>query len=385
MRFGIFMAPFHAHQGQNPTLALQRDLETVKLLDELGYDEAWFGEHHSAATETIASPEIFCAYAAPQTRRIKLGTGVISLPYHNPLWVADRAILLDHLTRGRFMLGIGPGVLATDAAMIGLDPGGLRQALVEDLPVLMHLLRSEEPLSVRTDRYELVDARCQLDAYSDFDTALTSMFTPSGPMLAGRFGLGLLQLSGMSEEGMSILPRHWEVMEAQSRKYGTVVDRSKWRVVGIMHLAESRDQAVEDVRFGLNEYFDYSQQTLGAAPERAGKTFDSRLEWATGSGNALVGTPQDAIEKIGQLLDASGGVGAFLFWGVEWASPEATRRSYELFARHVMPVFQGTTRRLDLARKWSVENNSRLRTMSRAGLDRFLKEHEEELQGSSGS
>ena len=122
LRFGIFMAPFHVPTGQNPTYAYARDVATIQLLDQLGYDEAWIGEHHSGGVELIPSPEIFIAHVAAQTRSIKLGTGVISLPYHNPLWVADRMILLDHLTRGRVMMGVGPGALPTDAAMIGIDP-----------------------------------------------------------------------------------------------------------------------------------------------------------------------------------------------------------------------------------------------------------------------
>ncbi len=121
LRFGIFMAPFHP-PGENPTLALERDLELIQHLDRLGWDEAWIGEHHSAGTEIIASPEIFIAVAAERTRHIKLGTGVISVSYHNPLWVAERAVLLDHLTRGRFMLGLGPGSLPTDAAMVAPRP-----------------------------------------------------------------------------------------------------------------------------------------------------------------------------------------------------------------------------------------------------------------------
>src|SRR4028119_406104 len=121
LRFGTFLAPFHP-AGENPTLALQRDLELVEHLDRLGYDEAWIGEHHSAGTEIIASPEIFIAAAAERTRHIKLGTGVTSIAYHNPLWVAERMVLLDHLTRGRTMLGCGPGSLPTDSMMLGLTP-----------------------------------------------------------------------------------------------------------------------------------------------------------------------------------------------------------------------------------------------------------------------
>src|SRR3954464_15199155 len=125
MKFGIFLAPFH-RLGDNPPLAIERDFKLIELLDELGYDEAWIGEHHSAGWETIASPEVFIAAAAQRTRQIKLGTGVISLPYHHPLMVANRMILLDHLTEGRVMLGVGPGALVTDALMLGIDPPSQR-------------------------------------------------------------------------------------------------------------------------------------------------------------------------------------------------------------------------------------------------------------------
>ena len=108
LRFGYFVAPFH-RSGTNPTLALQRDLEFVEHLDALGFDEVWFGEHHSAGSEIISSPEIFIAAAAQRAKRIRLGTGVISLAYHNPLWVADRLMLLDHLPHGRVIGGVGPG------------------------------------------------------------------------------------------------------------------------------------------------------------------------------------------------------------------------------------------------------------------------------------
>src|SRR3977135_3301300 len=152
LRFGIFMAPFHP-AGENPTLALQRDLALVEHLDRRGYDEACIGEHHSAGTEIIASPEIFIAAAAERTRHIKLGTGVISVSYHNPLWVAERAVLLDHLTRGRFMLGLGPGSLPTDAAMIGLDQSQTRDLLAEGVDIIMRLLRADEPVTFKNSRW----------------------------------------------------------------------------------------------------------------------------------------------------------------------------------------------------------------------------------------
>ena len=121
MKFGIFMGPFH-RAGENPTLALERDLELVQWLDYLGFDEAWIGEHHSAGWEIISSPEIFIGVAADRTKHIKLGTGVVSLPYHHPFMVANWMTQLDHMTRGRVMLGVGPGALPGDAYMMGIDP-----------------------------------------------------------------------------------------------------------------------------------------------------------------------------------------------------------------------------------------------------------------------
>ncbi|MEH2546045.1 alkanesulfonate monooxygenase SsuD/methylene tetrahydromethanopterin reductase-like flavin-dependent oxidoreductase (luciferase family) [Bradyrhizobium sp. AZCC 2262] len=147
LRFGVFLAPFHK-PGINPTLALQNDLDLVAWLDRLGFDEAWFGEHHSAGTEISASPEIMIAVAAERTRHIKLGTGVVSLSYHNPPWVAERIVLLDHLTRGRTMFGAGPGSLPTDGIMIGVPQSQTRDLLEQSLDVIMRLLAG--PASMRS-------------------------------------------------------------------------------------------------------------------------------------------------------------------------------------------------------------------------------------------
>src|SRR4029079_1015499 len=158
MRFGIFMAPFHP-AGVNPTVLLDGDLELIEHLDRLGYDEAWIGEHHSAGTEIIASPEIFIAAALQRPSTIRLGTGVISASYHNPLWVAERAVQLDHLSKGRFMLGLGPGALPSDADMIVLDMPRTRELLEDAVDIITRLFTSEEPVTFANGRWTLQDAR----------------------------------------------------------------------------------------------------------------------------------------------------------------------------------------------------------------------------------
>lgn len=345
MRFGIFMAPFHCPAGQDPIYALQRDLEVIQLLDRLGYDEAWIGEHHSAGTEIIPDPMLFITYCAPQTRHIKLGTGVLSLPYHNPLLVADRALFCDQLLRGRFMLGLGPGALPGDAAMLGISIEDQRFALEEDTEVLMRLLNGEV-VNHRNSRYHLVDAQTQYRAYSDFDIAVAAIASPTGPRIAGRHGLGLLSIGATAAGGFDVLAHHWDVMEERAAEFGQVADRRSWRLVGPMHLAETREQAIEDVRFGLNDWAHYTQKILAVPHFRAaGETFEERIAWVNESGLGVIGTPDDAIRQIERLdAQSNGGFGAYLLMHHEWANPAATQRHYELFARYVKPRFQGLAR-----------------------------------------
>ncbi|MEP6660386.1 MAG: LLM class flavin-dependent oxidoreductase [Acidimicrobiales bacterium] len=344
LRSGIFMAPFHP-AGENPTLALERDLELVQHLDRLGWDEAWIGEHHSAGSEIIASPEIFIAAAAQRTRHIKLGTGVISVSYHNPLWVAERAVMLDHLTRGRFMLGLGPGSLPTDAAMIGLDQSQTRDLLAEGVDIIMRLLRSDEPVTFKNDRWDLRDARLHLRPYSNplFDVSVAAVASPIGPQLAGKHGIGLLSIGATQAVGFDVLALHWDVMEERAAKFGTSVDRDQWRLVGLMHIAETREQAYRDVEFGIEQWFHYFQ-AVAAFPQMAvgGGNIREMIDFVNDSGLGSVGTVDDAVAQIERLIKQSnGGFGCYMLLAHEWANPVATHRSYELISQHVLPQFQG--------------------------------------------
>jgi limonene 1,2-monooxygenase len=345
MRFGTFMAPFHPPE-HDPTLSLEYDLELIRHMDQLGFDEVWIGEHHSAGSEIIASPEIFIMAAAARTQNIKLGTGVVSLPYHNPLWTAERMVLLDHLTRGRVMLGVGPGALPTDASMLGLEPSQMRPLLEEYMAIVMHLLTSEEPISYKSDRLVLNEARLHLRPYSDplFDIAVAAVASPSGAKLAGKYGAGVLSLGATVAVGMDILAHHWGIQEEVAAQHGHVADRAKWRLVGLMHLAETEAQARAEVEYGIEQWFRYFQN-VAAFPQMAvdGGDLNEMINFVNG-GLGVIGTPDQAIEQIEELIEQSdGGFGAYLTLSHNWANPQATKNSYELFARHVMPRFQGGT------------------------------------------
>ncbi|MDT7675835.1 MAG: limonene 1,2-monooxygenase [Pseudonocardiales bacterium] len=388
LRFGIFLAPFHP-AGENPTLALQRDLRLVEHLDQCGYDEAWIGEHHSAGSEIIASPEIFIAAAAERTKNIKLGTGVTSLSYHNPLWVAERLVLLDHLTRGRVMLGVGPGSLPTDSAMIGLNPTQTRELLETNLDVVMRLLTSDEPVSVDTGTHRLVNAQLHLRPYSDphFDVAVAAVASPTGPRLAGKHGVGLLSIGAtLTSDGFDALAHHWNVMEERAAAFNTTVNRDKWRLVGLMHIAETREQAYKEVEHGIEQWFNYFQK-VAAFPQMdvgSGGDLKAMIDFINESGTGAIGTVEDAKAQVQRLVDQSGGFGAFLLLAHEWANPEATRRSYELIAQHVMPEFQGQAQATRNAKQRASDTRTGHAEQQNLAVAHMTEKYQKELANKAG-
>ena len=334
IRFGIFMPPMHP-TNEDPTLAIHRDFELMELLDNLGYDEAWIGEHHSGGWEIHGSPEVFIAAAAQRTKFIKFGTGVVSTPYHHPYMVAERIRQLDHITRGRLMFGMGPGSLPSDAHMLGVETARVRDLLEESIDPIVRLLNGET-VTQKTDWFSLQDARLQLLSYKEegIEMAVASQVSPTGSRIAGKFGMGLLSLGATSIAGFNALASNWAIAEETAREHGRTVDRKGWRLVGPMHVAETREQARKDVEWGFHRWVDYYRHvaTLPLAPDGV-----DPIQAMIDSGFAVVGTPDDAVEQMERLIERSGGFGAFLHLSGNWADTAATKRSYELFARYVAP------------------------------------------------
>lgn len=356
MRFGIFLAPFH-RVGENPTVALERDLELAELLDRLDFDEAWFGEHHSAGWELIASPELMIAAAAQRTRTIRLGTGVSSLPYHHPFMLADRMVQLDHMTRGRAMFGVGPGALTSDAYMLGIDALTQRQRMDEALGVILRLFRGET-VTMETDWFTMREARLQLAPYTHphMPVAVASTFSPAGPVAAGKHGVGILSVAVSQPGGLISLAKTWEMAQDAADKAGQTISRDDWRLVIPIHLSDSREQAISDVAEGAFRYNkDYFEDTLGR-PADPNNPNDIRA--TAERGGAIIGTPDDAIAAIERMLEMSGGFGAILGLAHEWTTWEKTKYSYELWARYVAPHFQGQLDRIRASQQFVSEHRA---------------------------
>jgi limonene 1,2-monooxygenase len=356
LQFGLFLPPYH-HPKRNPTMALQRDLQHVELLDRLGYSQVWFGEHHSGGFEYIPSPELMMAAAAQRTEQIQLCSGVISLPYHHPLMVADRIVFLDHLTQGRVRIGFGPGALVADSQMMGMDYNLLRPRMEESLDAILELLDTPGPVNRKTEWFVLDDARLQLQSYTHprVPLAVAAAMSPSGPKLAGKYGLGLLSIGGTSEQAIELLGKTWDITTNEANAHGQTVDRAEWAIVGNIYVAETDEQAIEDTRYGLQDFMAYRHVVTPMQMIQPGEVVphEELVRRVNDSGYGYIGGPEGAVTYIQNIIDKTGGFGTFLLTAHDWANPAATADMYEIIAREVIPRFTGTTDALTRSYEWT--------------------------------
>jgi limonene 1,2-monooxygenase len=376
------MAPFH-RVGEDPTLCFERDMQLIEWLDELGYEEAFIGEHHSSGWEIISSPEIFMAVAATRTRRIMLGSGVVSIPYHHPFHVANRFSLLDHLTHGRVMLGCGPGALAADAHMLGIDTTTQRRRMVEGVQAILRLFTEQGGITIDGSYFKLNDAHLQVKPFQQphMPVFVASTISPSGMVAAGQLGCGVLSVASYAPGGLDDLMKRWAIAEDTAAENGKTVERRNWRMVFPVHLAESRDEAVRDIKDGANRWIqDYFVNTLGARlqfEEYPNQPVEEiTIDKMIGRGGSIVGTPDDAIARIKELQQATGGFGGMLLLAHEWATREKTLHSYELWARYVAPQFKGAVEeQVKYSNEWARNNRELLFNKSLAGIVTAIQDY----------
>lgn len=345
MKFGFFMMPLH-RPGENPTLAFQRDLELIEYADRLGYDEFLVGEHHSAGWETIPAPDIFLAAAAERTRRIRLGTAVINLPYHHPFHVAERMAFLDQLTQGRIIMGVGPGGLAPDVKLFGLEPQALRSMMNESLDIIMGLFRANGPITYEGKHWQLKDMELQLKCYQQPHLPVAAVSMGGGNALeqAAKHGLMLISAGYPMRAGALSLRDQWSQLQKLAASCGTQIPRADWRVSQYLYVAESDEQAVKDIALAAPEEAREYYVTIGGKEqyeEYPGQPAEElTIDQLLRTKGWIVGSPETCVRKIRALGEAAGGFGGMLFVSTEWVSQEKTNRSLELFARYVMPQFQ---------------------------------------------
>lgn len=380
LRFGAFIAPYQPASG-NPTLQLRRNISLAQHLDELGFDEIWYGEHHSGGLEIIAAPDVMIAAAAEHVDHIRFGTGVTSLPFHHPLIAADRICQLDHQTRGRVIFGTGPGVLATDSHMMGIDPTSQREMQAESLDAIVPLLRGET-VSTETSWYTLNDAQLHLRPYQPggLEVVAASTISPSGSVLAAKHGLSLMSLAAGDSAGFDALDTNWDIYEKESLVKGHLPSRDRWRLVSSLFLADTEKEARAAVRRGVLEMTRYIERTYVTSFLKEDSADAAIDRWTNeglpGFGKLILGSPADAIDHIESLQKKTGGFGTYLINAHDMSSWEARKRSFELFALEVMPHFQGSNRGREASMDFQAANADWLKTGFVNAVKRAKKDYE---------
>jgi limonene 1,2-monooxygenase len=297
--------------------------------------------------------------------------------------LADRFVLLDHLTRGRAMLGCGPGQLTSDAHMLGIPADLQRPRMDEALDAIMALLRGET-VTRQTDWFTLQDARLQLKPYSEpnIEVAIAASISPTGAKAAGKYGAGLLSIAATTKQGFDAIGTHWQTWNEVAAQHGHTAERSQWRLVGPMHLSETKEQARADVEYGIVPFSKYFTHVLPAGPTR-GETAAEIIANVDEDGFAVIGTPDDAIAKIESLVAESGGFGTFLLFGHDWASPAATKHSFDLFAQYVMPHFTGQLERPEASCEWVTGSGGEFVNRAANAIMKAIADHAAEQQATS--
>jgi len=270
-------------------------------------------------------------------------------------------VQLDHMTGGRAIFGSGPGALASDAHTLGIDPMTQRDRQDEAVAVIRRLFNGER-VTAKSDWFTMQDAALQiLPLQEEMPCVVASMISPSGMTLAGKYGIGIISLGSMSSKGLMSLAQQWEFAEDAARKHGTTVDRADWRVLLSWHVAETREQARREAAAGLMRWHnEYNVGTLMRPGVTAFKSPDEAVDqtaFVEGAAS-VIGTPDDLVKLIKNVMKMSGGVGTIIGFAHDWANPENTRRSWDMVARYVVPEINGYVDSMRKSQKFVIENRA---------------------------
>ena len=359
MKLGLFSMPLHP-PGRLHADTYDEDLKLMALADQLGYSEAWIGEHFTTAWENMPSPDLFIARALGVTERLVMGTGVALLPFHDPIMVAHRIAMLDHLARSRLFFGIGSGGVPTDFEMFGMDikSGAQRRRMRESIEVILKLWTEERPFEHQGEHFQarlpeprpVMGLAFHMRPYQQPHPPIAvagSSRTSETLELAGERGWWPMSSSFLHS---SMLGDHWEAVERGAARTGRAVSRREWRIAREVYVADDSHQAREDALNGpLGKSFsDYFRPLIGMGM-RGYDAFKYDLETPDGAITPeymmenfwIVGDPQECAQKIRKLYQDVGGFGTLLLICHDWGrEQEKWHHSLDLMATEVLPALE---------------------------------------------
>ena len=360
MRLGMFMMPVHP-PGRSLTDTLNENTTKCLLAEQLGFDEVWMGEHFSAITEPFPSPLMFLAGLVPQTKNLVFGTAVINLPNHHPAIVAGEVAQFDHMSGGRFMLGIGPGGLASDHELFEVGDGAKRgRMFVECIDLMLKIWASDPPYEFKGEFWNIQIKKAIVPELG-FGTMPKPLQQPHPPIhlsigspdsstarLAASRGWGII--SGPNAPTYSVAS-HWKAYAETCAKAGRAARGENWRISRNVIVAPTEAEAHDRV-FGANTanryFFTYLRTAVAKAnrlstikprPDMSDEEFTPDVAMAE---CAIYGSPKTVLDRLVAFRDRVGPFGTLLKMGVDWGGASETweREAMRLLAHEVMPKFR---------------------------------------------
>ena len=355
MKLGMFMMPLHP-PGRNVTQTLQEDREAILLADRLGFCEAYVGEHVTDAAETVTSSMIFLATLASETKQIMLGTGTINLPNNHPAAVAAQVAMLDHLLKGRLIMGISPGGLKSDAEAFGNLEQDRNAMFVECINTVLKIWESEPPYDIDGKYWKVSVAKTMIPEIGQ--GFIMKPLQKPHPLIVGTavapFSQGVTEMAKRGWQPISanfLMPEwvrsHWPKYVEGRAAVGAVAGPAEWRIAKSIFVADDAATAKRYAHESTGPYHFYFKQLV------------RKLVGAGGRGNlfktdpdmpdeaitpeyvtqrlVIAGTVDSVVDQLLAFREQVGDFGTLLYAGHDWVDPALGRRSMELMAEQVMP------------------------------------------------
>ncbi len=364
MRLGMFMMPLHP-AGRAMHEYLAEDTEKALLLEKLGFDELFIGEHFTAATEPYPSPLMFAASLLPRTERLIFGTGVINAPLHHPAMIAAEAAQFDHLSKGRFILGIGTGSTPTDIEMMNAptDPGERGRMLAESIEMIQQIWASDPPYDL-AGKYWTTRIKDTLNPGLNFGWLPKPYQKPHPPIaipsstpdsasvkVAGRKGWSVISAPLLSNEGLAA---HWALYRQGCQDAGRPADGNKWRICRSVHVAATDEEArahVYSPESGYRHFYGHMHKVysqigrIGVFKSRPDMRDDEVTVDTLIGQRTIFGSPKTVLSELIRMREQVGPFGTLLLSAVDWAGPNAAweRESLSRLALDIMPAFREQT------------------------------------------
>ncbi len=357
MRLGYFTMPVHP-ASRNPSDTLREDREIIILADELGYHDAFVGEHLTDLVENVTNSMMFLATLIHSTKRIILGTGTTNLSHMHPVLVAAHAAMFDHLAQGRFILGVSPGALPSDAEALGIFSEDRNRMFAESIEVITRIWSSKPPFDIDLpeNRFK-VSTKLTYDEISNTGMMIRPLQQPR-PEIVGTvvapFSKGVIAMGEKDFHPMSAnflydkwLPSHWENYSIGKANVGQTADRRDWRVARTIMVHDDEKVARHYGRESEKSPYRFYYRNLGYKLRKGkrdavftddGKTPENQVPLDQILDRLVIaGGVNEVVDRILELNETLGGFGELVYAGLDWTDPALARRSMVLMAEEVMP------------------------------------------------